>query len=121
MHERTIFLHVQTEDIPYVSVSKRLTLKEMAPSMYDVTVHFGFREEPDVPKALEGLSRYQLDLIPMQTSYFVARATVIDGPGNLPHWRLALYAWMLRQSDGASAYYNLPPNSVVELGTQVIV
>lgn len=121
MHERTIFLHVRTEDIPYVARKRRLTLKKLSPEMFDVTVHFGFREEPDVPNALEGLSRFQLELIPMQTSYFVARSTVIEGPGNLPHWRAALYGWMTRQSEGASTYYNLPPNSVVELGTQVIL
>ena len=121
MHERTIFLHVRTEDIPYVARKRRLTLKRLGSEMYGVTVHFGFREEPDVPKALEGLTRYQMELIPMQTSYFVARSTVIDGPGNLPHWRASLYAWMTRQSEGVSTYYNLPPNSVVELGTQVIL
>jgi len=121
MHERTIFLHVKTADIPYVARKRRLTLKRLGTEMYDVTVHFGFREEPDVPRALEGLARHQIELNPMQTSYFVARSTVIDGPGNLPHWRAALYAWMTRQSEGASTYYNLPPNSVVELGTQVIL
>ena len=121
LHERTIFLHVRTEDIPRVARKKRLTIKEIAPTMYDVTVHFGFREEPDVPRALEGLKRYQLELNPMQTSYFVARSTIIEGPGNLPHWRAALYGWMTRQSEGASTYYNLPPNSVVELGTQVML
>lgn len=121
MHERTIFLHVKTEDIPYVARKRRLTLKKLGEEMFQVTVHFGFREEPDVPKALEGLVRHNMELIPMQTSYFVARSTVIDGPGNLPHWRAVLYAWMTRQSEGASTYYNLPPNSVVELGTQVIL
>jgi KUP system potassium uptake protein len=121
MHERTIFLHVMTEDIPYVARKRRLTLKKLGSEMYGVTVHFGFREEPDVPKALEGLARHQIELVPLQTSYFVARSTVIDKPGNLPHWRASLYAWMTRQSEGASTYYNLPPNSVVELGTQVIL
>jgi len=121
LHERTIFLHVKTEDIPYVARKRRLTLKRLGSEMYEVTVHFGFREEPDVPRALEGLSRYQIELVPMQTSYFVARSTVIDGPGNLPHWRAALYGWMTRQSESSSTYYNLPPNSVVELGTQVIL
>ncbi|MEJ2362840.1 MAG: potassium transporter Kup [Gammaproteobacteria bacterium] len=121
MHERTIFLHVKTEDIPYVARKRRVTLKKLGDEMYQVTVHFGFREEPDVPRALEGLVRHNIELIPMQTTYFVARSTVIDGPGNLPHWRAVLYAWMTRQSEGASTYYNLPPNSVVELGTQVIL
>lgn len=121
LHERTIFLHVKTEDIPYVARKRRITLTKLGSEMYDVTAHFGFREEPDVPKALEGLSRFKIELNPMQTSYFVARSTVIDGPGNLPHWRASLYGWMTRQSEGASTYYNLPSNCVVELGTQVIL
>jgi len=121
LHERTIFLHVTTADIPYVARKRRLTLNRLGSEMYGVTLHFGFREEPDVPKALEGLNRYQIELNPMQTSYFVARSTIVDGPGKLPHWRAVLYAWMTRQSEGATAYYNLPPNSVVELGTKVIL
>ena len=98
LHERTIFLHVRTEDIPRVARKKRLTLQEIAPTIYNVTVHFGFREEPDVPTALKELKRYHLELNPMQTSYFVARSTIIEGPGKLPHWRAALYGWMTRQS-----------------------
>jgi KUP system potassium uptake protein len=121
MHARTVFLHVVTEDIPHVPADKHLTVNELAPTLYNVTVHFGFREEPDVPQALAGLSRHQLELNPLQTSYFVARSTVIDGPGNLPRWRAALYGWMTRQAEGASTYYNLPANGVVELGTQVIL
>ena len=57
----------------------------------------------------------------MTTTYFIARSVVQDGPGELSAWRCALYAWMTRQAEGAAAYFRLPPNRVVELGTQVLL
>ena len=57
----------------------------------------------------------------MSTTFFVARSNVADGPGGLPAWRSALFSWMTRQSEGATSFFNLPPNQVVELGTKVML
>jgi KUP system potassium uptake protein len=121
LHERNVFLHVINEDVPRVAPDQRLQVVELAPGFHSVDVHFGFREEPDVPLALEDASRHGLDLDPMTTTFFVARSTIVEGPGKLPHWRANLFAWMTRQSEGAAAYFKLPPNRVVELGTQVLL
>jgi KUP system potassium uptake protein len=121
MHETTVFLNVLNEEIPYIDAERRLQLAELAPGVYSVALRFGFREEPDVPRALQGLTRFGLELEPMRTTFFVARSTVVEGPGDLPHWRSALYAWMTRQAEGASTYFRLPPNQVVEIGTQVML
>ncbi|NTV10947.1 MAG: potassium transporter Kup, partial [Zoogloea sp.] len=121
MHERTVFLHVVNEHIPWVDEDGRLEVIELAPDIYRVAVRFGFREEPDVPAALGGALRHGLDLSPMTTTYFVARSFIADGPGTLPRWRCSLYAWMTRQSEGAASYFSLPANRVVELGTQVLL
>lgn len=121
MHETTVFLNVLNESIPYVDPQQRLEVTELAPGVYSAIVRFGFREEPDVPEALRSMVQFGLDLEPMRTTYFVARSTVVEGPGGLPHWRSALYAWMTRQAEGASTYFRLPPNQVVEIGTQVML
>lgn len=121
MHETTVFLNVLNEEIPYIDAERRLQLNELAPGVYSVTLRFGFREEPDVPLALQDLARFGLELEPMRTTFFVARSTVVEGLGGLPHWRSALYAWMTRQAEGASTYFRLPPNQVVEIGTQVML
>ena len=70
---------------------------------------------------LEAAQAQGLELEPMATSYFVARSTVVDGPGELPQWRCALFSWMTRQAEGAASYFKLPANRVVELGTQVML
>jgi KUP system potassium uptake protein len=121
MHARTAFLNVVNEDVPRIESEHRMQVGEIAPGIFSITLHFGFREEPDVSAALADAAHFGIELNPMTTTYFVARSTIIDGPGELSAWRCAIYAWMTRQSEGAASYYNLPPNRVVELGTQVML
>ncbi len=121
MHEQTVFLHVINDNAPYVSAPDRVCVSQVAPGIYAATVRFGFREDPDIPAALALLQHPGLSLEPMSTTFFVARATIVDGPGALPTWRCALFSWMVRQAEGAATYYRLPANQVVELGTQVML
>ena len=119
MHEQIVFLHVVTEDIPRVPANQRLAVNELADHVYVVTMRFGFREEPDVMAALSGMGALGVQMEPMLTTFFVARANITDGPGALPTWQTGLFGWMSRQSDSAASYYRLPANAVVELGTQI--
>ena len=119
MHATTVFLHVITDDMPYAV--ERFEAKTLAPSVYRLELHFGFREEPDIPESLRTARISGLVFDSMTTSYFVARALIVDGPGEMPRWRCALFAWMTRQAESAATYFSLPANSVVELGTQVLL
>ena len=121
MHERNVFLHVHTEEVPYVPDDKRLSIRDAGHGMFMVSVSYGFRQEPHVPAALALPGAKVLDLDPMMTTYFVARSQVVEGPGGLPSWRRGLFAWMTRQSEGAASTFHLPPNQVVEVGTQVML
>jgi KUP system potassium uptake protein len=121
LHERTLFLHVVTADVPYIERAHRLKVTQLAPGMFDVALHFGFRQEVDIPKVLQGLGAHGIELEPMSTTYFVARSSVVDGPGGMSAWRCALFSWMTRQSEGATSFFNLPANQVVELGTKVML
>ena len=121
LHERIILLHVLTEAVPYFNDSHRLAVVATGPSLWSIRMHFGFREMPDVPAALAWASEVGLEIDPMDTTYFIARSVVQDGPGGMTGWRCSLYAWMTRQAEGAGTYFNLPPNRVVELGTQVLL
>ena len=121
LHEQTLFVHVITADVPYVRHKQRLQVKRLAPGMYDIAAHFGFRQEVDIPAALEGLAEHGVELEPMINTYFVARSSVMEGPGGMSAWRCALFSWMTRQSEGATSFFNLPANQVVELGTRVML
>jgi len=119
MHEQIVFLHVDNEEVPYVEEEHRLMVTGLAPGIYSVAVRFGFREEPDLGKALRGTVNYQLALPADSTTFFVARTSIVDCEGVLPYWRCALFGWMMRQSESAATYFNLPSDQVVEIGTQV--
>lgn len=121
MHEQILFLHITTEETPRVAASERLEVKNLADGIHAVTLRFGFREEPDIVTALGNLAGYGIPLEPMQTTYFIARSNIIDGPGALPAWQTGLFSWLNRQSDSAANFYRLPPNAVVELGTQIVL
>ena len=121
MHERTVFLNVVNEDQPWVADHERIKITELKPDMFAVAARCGLREEPDVPAALALAAAQNLVVEPMLSTYFVARSMIVDGPGELPRWRCALYSWMTRQSESAASYYRLPANRVVELGTQVML
>ena len=121
LHERIILLHVLTEEVPYFNDSHRLAVVPSGPGLWSIRMHFGFREMPDVPAALVWAGEVGLEIDPMDTTYFIARSVIQDGPGGMTRWRCALYAWMTRQAEGAGSYFNLPPNRVVELGTQVLL
>ncbi|MEN9433003.1 MAG: hypothetical protein RLZZ422_592 [Pseudomonadota bacterium] len=120
LHENIVFLHVNIEEIPYVSIENRLAIIELASGIYTVNVHFGFREEPNLRTALQ-LATIQQVPIDHRSSYFVARTTIVKCAGILPYWQCALFSVMMRQSESAATYFHLPASQVVEIGTQITV
>ncbi len=120
LHERTLFLTVRSVDIPTIPESKRIQVEPLEHGCYQVIVQYGFRDERDLPRALQLSAAQGLEIDLMQTSFFIARQTVIARPGGgMVFWREALYATMARNARDAADYYRIPPNRVVELGTQL--
>jgi len=120
LHERVVLLTVRIEDVPYVPQSHRTKVKEFGQGFYRVVVHYGFMQEPDVPAALSNVQGMGAPLRMMDTSFFLARQTLIAAarPG-MAIWREKLFAWMLRNAESAMEFFKLPSNRVVELGSQV--
>ena len=84
-------------------------------------VNYGFKNQPDIPKALELCEGRGLEIEPMTTSYFLSREVVVPmkgGPG-MAHWREAMFATMSRNAGSVVEFFRLPNNAVIELGTRV--
>jgi KUP system potassium uptake protein len=120
LHEQVVVLTVKFEEIPYVSQDQRFELTAMPKNFFRLLVRYGFMEEPNIPEALRQAERKGLRCDPMQSSYFLSRETVIPSsrPG-MSMWREHIFAWMSRSATSAMDFFNIPPNRVVELGTQV--
>jgi KUP system potassium uptake protein len=120
LHQTNLILTVAFAETPLVALGTRLEIKEIGTGFWQVVVHFGFMENPDIPKALVQLKLGSTTLDPFTTSYFVSRETVISGPGGgMAKWRDDLFAVMSRNAGSVVGYFNIPTNSVIELGSRV--
>ncbi|CAA9521631.1 MAG: Kup system potassium uptake protein [uncultured Sphingomonadaceae bacterium] len=121
LHERVVLLTVVIEDVPTIPEDRQLETTELGDGFYRVILRFGFMQETDVPAALARLDRCGGMFRMMNTSFFLARQTLLATaryPG-MALWRERLFAWMLRNAESAMEFFKLPPNRVVELGSQV--
>ena len=120
LHERTIFLTIYADDIPRIDEASRIKVEALGHACYQVDVRYGFKDERDIPRALSLCRQGGLDIEPMQTSYFIARQTVIATVGGgMALWREVLYSAMARNARDAADYFKIPANRVIELGMQV--
>jgi KUP system potassium uptake protein len=121
LHERNVFLTVETLAVPYAPGEKRLEISEIGDDFYRVLVRFGFMETPDVPLALmRSCDAGGIHFDPMDTTYFASRETVVAiAHRGMPVWRDRLFALMHRNAAPATGFFRIPGNRLVELGAQV--
>ena len=120
LHEYNLFVNVQQHDVPWIGFDRRVEMSPLGHDCWSVTVHFGFKNDPDVPEALRLLEGRGVPLDDMQTSYFLSRDIVIPTfGGGMALWREKLFASMHRNATAAADFLNLPTNRVVELGAKV--
>jgi KUP system potassium uptake protein len=120
LHEQNLFVTVRNHEIPWIGMHKRLEIQALGHDCWQVNVHYGFKNDLDLPKALQQIKGRGCELESMTTSYFLSRDTVIPtiGSGMAP-WREKLFAQMHHNASGAADFLNLPNNSVVELGSKI--
>jgi KUP system potassium uptake protein len=120
LHERVVLLTVVTEEVPRVDPADRLEVEGLGQGFFRLVAHYGFMESPHVPNLLSGVEAPGFDVDPRRASYFLGREKLIPTakPG-MALWREKVFALMSRNAQGATAYYHLPSNQVVELGAQV--
>jgi KUP system potassium uptake protein len=120
VHERTLICCVDILPVPRVPPDQQLAVQQLSRRFTQVTLHFGFLDEPDVPATLQRIGVDGLGLDPMQTSYFLGRAKLLPAKkGAMALWRERLFVAMYRNAGTAADHFRLPPNRVVELGAQV--
>ena len=120
LHAQNLFVTRRAHEVPWIGLDKRLEVQALGSDCWQVVVHYGFKNEPDLPKALELLAGRGIDLNPMTTSYFLSRDIVTPTLGSgMAFWREKLFAAMHHGASAAAEYLNLPSNAVVELGSKV--
>ena len=120
LHANNLFVTVRSHEVPWVSLAKRLEITGLGHDCWQVILNYGFKNDPDVPKALEEIKGHGCMLNAMTTSYFLSRDVVVPTIGHgMAQWREKLFAQMHHNASGAADFLNLPNNSVVELGSKI--
>jgi KUP system potassium uptake protein len=122
LHERVLFVTVQSDDEPEVDRNRRVEVSELAPGIHRVILHYGFMESPNIPEALESLNSRGIRYDVMQSSYFLGRDVLVPAQvPKMPHWRLWLFLLMARNAVPATEFFRIPSDRVVELGARVAI
>jgi KUP system potassium uptake protein len=120
LHEHNLFVTVKHHEVPWIGFDKRLEMKPLGHDCWQVSLHFGFKNDPDVPEALKLLEGRGVPLDEMDTSYFLSRDTVIPTFGDgMAMWREKLFASMHRNAADMADFLSLPSHRIVELGAKV--
>jgi KUP system potassium uptake protein len=119
LHETVVLVSVQTSNVPRVPQVRRATVHELGEGFVQVVLHFGFMDEPDVPRALSNIVDPEFGFDSEDAAYFLGRETIITKGRGIGRLRAALFALMHRNSSSAVQYFSLPPEQVIEIGRQV--
>ncbi len=122
LHERVLLLNVRTETTPRVAAANRYEMTSLSPDFKMVTLHFGYMEQPHIPRALAAMRKAGLKYDIMTTSFFLGRRTLKRAPNSgMPQWQDRLFIALTKQAASAPDFFNLPSDRVVELGAQMKV
>ena len=120
LHAHNLFVTVKNHEVPWIGLDKRLVIEPLGHHCWQVVVHYGFKNDLDLPKALEQIKGHGCEFEDMTTSYFLSRDTVIPTIGaGMAQWREKLFAQMHHNASAAADFLKLPNNAVVELGSKI--
>ena len=120
LHEQNLFVTVRNHEVPWIGLSKRLEVESLGHHCWQVVVNYGFKNDLDLPKALQQIKGRGCALDAMTTSYFLSRDTIVPTVGGgMAQWREKLFSQMHRNAGSAADFLNLPNNAVVELGSKI--
>lgn len=120
LHQRNLFVNVVFDEVPYLNTQERVTVTPLAEGFWQVQLRYGFMQYADIPQALLQLNLSGKTLDPFTNSYFLSRDIIVpDVGGAMPRWRDQLFSVMSRNASSAVEYFNIPTNSVIELGSRV--
>ncbi|MBF0544945.1 MAG: KUP/HAK/KT family potassium transporter [Candidatus Riflebacteria bacterium] len=120
LHERVVFLVVLSEHVPEVSIENRVEVRNLGNGFHQIIGRYGFMETPNVPDLLECATKKSFPFKMMETSFFLGRESLLlSGKSDMYHWRKWFFRLISRNAREATAFFGIPPNRVLELGTQI--
>jgi KUP system potassium uptake protein len=120
LHQNNLFVTVRNHEVPWIGLDKRVEIESLGHDCWQVVIHYGFKNDPNIPKALQQIKGHGCELDSMTTSYFLSRDTVVPTiDSGMAQWREKLFSPMHHNASAAADFLKLPNNAVVELGSKI--
>ncbi|MCU0636168.1 MAG: KUP/HAK/KT family potassium transporter, partial [Gemmatimonadaceae bacterium] len=120
LHKQVLLLSIITEDVPEVPASERVEVTDLGHGFYRVLGSYGFMQTQDVRDVLRAVHESGVVCAAQSTSFYLGRELLLPtGSSAISWWRKRLFIFMARNARAATAFFNIPSNRVVELGTQI--
>jgi KUP system potassium uptake protein len=118
--QRVILLSMVSANTPFVAKRKRLNITDLGYGFHRIIARYGFMQTPNIPEIIEIATMMGLEMDVYSTTFYIGRETLLStGEAKMALWRKALFAFLSRNAWNVSTYFGIPPNRVVELGSQV--
>ena len=122
LHEKVVILTVKFLDVPHTNLEERVSVEAMLHEFYRITIRYGFKDEPDIPNDLTLCAARGITFNPMDTSYFIGKEILkANDKSGMTIWRKKVFIGLFRSAETITNQFKLPPNRVVELGSQVYI
>jgi KUP system potassium uptake protein len=122
LHETVVLLNVKEAISPVVSEDSRFKVEVLGDGFYKLSVSFGYMEKPRLLPVLQTVA--ETGQIPFQANgatYYIGYETIIAKNGGLHRVPEAVFSYLNRNSVHEERRYGMPPEQVVEIGTQVFL
>jgi len=122
VHRRNVILSVETEQVPRVHSSERAIITALGDEYYRIVLRYGFMQQPDIPAAFARCAPGGQGFDMMEASFFLSRVSIVRASAQGPRLNplfCRLFAWMHRNETGATEFFRIPRNRIVELGAQL--
>jgi KUP system potassium uptake protein len=121
LHEQVLLLSISTQHVPEVARGDRIvSLQDRGHGFYQVSAAYGFMQTPNALELMDLCAEKGLETRKTDTSFFLGRETLlITHKRGMARWRKMLFSFMSRNARPANLFFRIPPNRVVELGTQI--
>jgi KUP system potassium uptake protein len=121
LHQRIVFLTVQTKHVPTIADDKRITdVVDYGDGIFGAKIVLGFMETPDIPKTMTQLESFGVHVDLDDLSFFLGRESLVfSGKSRMSLPRKIFFKLLSNNAVPASAFFRLPPGRVVELGIQI--
>lgn len=122
LHQQVLLVQIITRDEPHVPRKERLFVKDLGEGFFGVQVNYGFMDQPNLVASLRYLGEQGVNFRLMEASFFVTHQTVLPVSEKFfNRLRMMLFSYMMRNARSPSLFFRLPPNRIIEVGSQIEV